>query len=177
MRWTPPKDIELQLLRCILGTKKGATSFEDLKTVAVVNDFGVVKQVVCETFKEAAEKMGLLEDGDLFQKTMEEVIRTTISSRCVRFTLAILLANFDVPESAVREVWEKHKYNICKPPEKSRARQELMVEEVTPAEEALALLDIEKILQSNTNTREREEGQGILPLFGLPSRCAEPERH
>eukprot|EP01061_Rhynchopus_euleeides_P043788 TRINITY_DN7652_c0_g3_i7.p4 TRINITY_DN7652_c0_g3~~TRINITY_DN7652_c0_g3_i7.p4 ORF type:complete len:131 (+),score=33.50 TRINITY_DN7652_c0_g3_i7:454-846(+) len=113
--------------------------------------------------------MGLLEDGELFRNTMQEVVRTTISSRCVRFTLAILLANFDIPESAVQEVWEKYRYQICKPPEKSRARQEVMVEEVTRAEEALALLDIEKILLANTNTRAKEQGQGILPLFGLPA--------
>ena len=104
---TPVLDKELQALRTILMVRKGPTSFDDLMTV---------EGKKCESFTDAANEMGLLQDGKLVKLTLVDAVKTTVSGRCLRFTLAVLLNSFAIPPNDMKELWKTYKVELCKRP-------------------------------------------------------------
>lgn len=80
---------------------KGPTSFESLKTV---------EGVVYETFREACEIRGLLENDSHWDKTMTDASTSQMPCK-IRHLFAILLTTFAV--SNPRALWEKYKKEMC----------------------------------------------------------------
>ena len=76
--------------------------------------------VTYESFRETCDAMGLLEDGALVRQTMQEVSKSTVSSKAIRFTFAVLHSEFVVSERLGTELWEEHKNRMCAQPRKER---------------------------------------------------------
>ena len=155
---TPVLDKELQALRTILMVRKGPTSFDDLMTV---------EGKKCESFTDAANEMGLLQDGELVKLTLVDAVKTTVSGRCLRFTLAVLLNSFAIPPNNMKELWKTYKVELCKRPlkqgETAPDEDEATVSE---QEENEALLDIQNVLRNICGSDVK------LEVFGLPTPTA-----
>ena len=151
--WTPVRNTELQCLRIILTRKAGATSFEDLRTE---------NGVVYNSFRETCDAMGLLEDGALVRQTMQEVSKSTVSSKAIRFTFAVLLSEFVVSERLGTELWEAHKDRMCAQPWKDREEQEKELV-LSAAEVNAALCDIHTLVREMMGKSELK-----LQQLGLP---------
>ncbi|TKR59316.1 hypothetical protein L596_029006 [Steinernema carpocapsae] len=67
-----PKEQERYRLRLMLLNVKGATSFENLRTVRVVDDSGVTTEVTFRTYSEAAKALGLLRGDEEWEECMRE---------------------------------------------------------------------------------------------------------
>jgi ATP-dependent DNA helicase PIF1 len=63
-----PREADRFHLRLLLVNVKGATSYEDLRTVTLHSG----ERRVCETFQDACIALGLLDDDAVWDKTMEE---------------------------------------------------------------------------------------------------------
>ncbi len=69
MHFVHPTDIERFALRTLLLYKKGAKSFQDLKT----HDF-----IFYDSFMSTLKKMGLILSDTQWEKTMEEAVHGSI---------------------------------------------------------------------------------------------------
>ncbi|KAL6888323.1 hypothetical protein ACP4OV_009349 [Aristida adscensionis] len=123
-----PAKGERYYLRVLLNHVTGATSFEDLR---------MVNGVIFPTFREAAEKRGLIEADNTIDECLEEAEVFQMPSSLRRLFATILV--FCEP-SDVRGLWDRH--------------LEAMTEDYrlssmcTNAVEQMALLDIRNMLQS-----------------------------
>lgn len=91
-------NVELYSLRLLLLTVKGAQSFKDLRTV---ND------TLYDTFREAANSLGLLQDDTLHIKTFEEIIAAEPNRiRCL-FANMLLFNTLSDP-SVLWEMFKNH---------------------------------------------------------------------
>lgn len=96
MYFVSPKDTERYYLRMLLLHRKGANSFTDLKTV---ND------TVFETFKDAANAMGLVSDDREYDNVlMEAAEKYTPSQIRHLFSNLLIFCNPSNPQT----LWDKH---------------------------------------------------------------------
>jgi hypothetical protein len=77
----PTSNAECYFLRMLLHTIRGPTSFQDLKTV---------DGAICETYREACEKRGLLENDQHWEKTMIEAYESQMPNPLRRLFCIIL---------------------------------------------------------------------------------------
>lgn len=84
-----PRDPERFALRLLLLNRPGPKSFEDLRTV---------HGVLCNTYCEAARRYELLEDNDIWDRTMEESCQSDMP-RVIRANFAFILV-FNNPTNA-----------------------------------------------------------------------------
>jgi hypothetical protein len=91
-----PAEGERYYLRILLNHVRGATSFEDLRTV---------EGVVFSTFREAAERRGLIEADDSISDSLTEAATFQMPS-ALRRLFATVLAFCEVTN--VRALWDKH---------------------------------------------------------------------
>jgi hypothetical protein len=96
-----PSQAECFFLRMLLHVVRGPTSFGDLKTV---------DSRECETFREACQRRGLLEDDQQWEMTMAEASATQSPSR-IRHLFCILLTTCAI--SNPLGLWEKFKESLC----------------------------------------------------------------
>uniref|UniRef100_A0AC35FFM5 ATP-dependent DNA helicase n=1 Tax=Panagrolaimus sp. PS1159 TaxID=55785 RepID=A0AC35FFM5_9BILA len=92
-----PTNPELFHLRILLNHVKGATSFEDLKTVGTT---------VCQTFTQACLELGLIEDDKEWARVLEEA-EVSLSPYQMRNLFVRLLIHCQ--PIAPHELWEKFK--------------------------------------------------------------------
>lgn len=92
-----PTNAECFYLRLLLHVVRGPTSFSDLKTV---------QGQVCETFRQACEMHGLLEDDSHCELTLQEAADTRSPER-LRHLFALLLTTGTM--SNPLSLWEKYK--------------------------------------------------------------------
>ena len=85
------------LLSILLHTIKGPTSFDAHKAV---------NGAICETFREACQLQGLLEDDNAWHHTMEEAA-VSVTPQSLRFLLAIIITQCN--PSDVRTLWLRDK--------------------------------------------------------------------
>ena len=96
-----PKHSECYFLRLLLHEVRGPTSFQHLKTVA---------GAVCESYREACLRLGLLEDDANWNATLTEAA-VSKSAGQLRNLFAIMLCNCSI--SAPVQLWDKHKNTLC----------------------------------------------------------------
>ncbi|KAL5704591.1 DNA helicase [Ranunculus cassubicifolius] len=96
MHKASPADPERYYLRVLLNHKRGPTSFEDLKTV-VVN--GV--PTVCDTFREAADKLGLLDRDDASRQCMLEASSVCMPDALIKLFGTLLVFCNPIDSSAL----------------------------------------------------------------------------
>jgi hypothetical protein len=90
------KDSERYFLRTLLLHIRGATSFEHLRTV---------DGVVCDTFREAAKKKGLLLDDEVWDATLTEGSLMQMP-RQIRQTFALICVYGEVND--IQALWANH---------------------------------------------------------------------
>ncbi|XP_021964240.1 uncharacterized protein LOC110859586 [Folsomia candida] len=90
-------DPERYYLRLLLLHIKGATSFEDLRTI---------DGIICETFREAAERMGLLANDATWDNTLADAVLSSMPTQ-LRQLFAIICV-FGSPPN-VDQLWDKYK--------------------------------------------------------------------
>jgi len=95
-----PKEGERYYLRCLLAHVRGPRSYEHLRTV---------NGEVCETFKEAAVRLGLVQDDRDVYDTLREAVTHCMPVQ-LRRLLAIMLLHSEVTEPV--KVWEEFKENM-----------------------------------------------------------------
>ena len=88
-----PRDRECFYLRILLHNRRGPTSFEDIRTV---------EGTVCQTFKEACERLGLLESEDHWRITLEEAVSTMMPAQ-IRSLFAVMVSSCEL--SFPLELW------------------------------------------------------------------------
>ena len=82
-----PGDRNRFYLRLLLNHVRGATSFEDLRTIT--RDDG--KKIICDTFRAAALALGLLADDNCWHKTMQEAAASRTGAQLRRLFVSLLL--------------------------------------------------------------------------------------
>lgn len=92
-----PREVERYCLRILLLHQKGCKSFEDVRTV---------RGHLCDTFKEAALMMGLLQDDAEWDRALNEA--TLFNMPCQLRLLFAMICAFCAPTNALN-VWETHK--------------------------------------------------------------------
>ena len=96
-----PKDVERFSMRLLLLNKKGATSFEDLRT----HD-----NIKFDTFQACAIYRGLLADDKTWDNTMEEASEHTTDIRQLRLLFAMILTQGNPSNPGA--LWQKHKKDL-----------------------------------------------------------------
>jgi hypothetical protein len=92
-----PKQVECYYLRLLLHHKRAPTSFEDLRTV---------HGILCSTYREACNMLGLLEDDQHWILCMEEASECR-SSPAIRTLFGILLTACELNNP--QALWERFK--------------------------------------------------------------------
>lgn len=92
------KNFECYYLRLLLHNIKDPTCFNDLK---------IINGQICESYREACQKRGLLEDDNHWDNTMNDAKLTEIPAK-IRFLFIILLSNCEI--SNPKNLWEKYKF-------------------------------------------------------------------
>lgn len=95
-----PNNAECYYLRLLLHTIKGPTCFEALKTI---------NGEICETFREACLKLGLLENDEHWDTALTEATLTCLPQQ-IRTLFAIILTT--CAPSDPKSLWEKHKESL-----------------------------------------------------------------
>ncbi|XP_054290927.1 uncharacterized protein LOC129005912 [Macrosteles quadrilineatus] len=95
-----PSNSECYYLRMLLHVVKGPTSFQDLK---------IVEGQVCQTFREACSKLGLLECDLYWNNTLAEASETRHPHQ-IRTLFAIILTT--CAPSNPHDLWERHKESM-----------------------------------------------------------------
>jgi len=93
---------ELYYLRMLLHHKRGATSFDDLKTIDGVS---------CQSFQEACRQLGLLEDDTEKDNAMMEASSVRFGPQ-LRLAFATILM-YCRPADPL-EFWNRHKFELCR---------------------------------------------------------------
>ena len=140
-----PNQFERFFLRMLLHEVKGPQSFEELRTV---------DGVVCETYREACHKRGMLEDDTHWDATLEEASVSHVPSR-LRTLFVIMLQNCNL--SSPKTLWENHKQSLSEDILHNRRHQNPNI----PVEfndeifnEALILLEDRLILLGGSNLKQ-----------------------
>ena len=97
---------ELYYLRMLLHHKLGATCHNDLKKVQVEN-----QDILCESFKDACLKLGLLEDDTEIGKAMEEASSIRCGDSLREFFCSLLI--FCNPSDSLK-FWNDWKTELCR---------------------------------------------------------------
>ena len=127
---------ELFHLRLLLNTKRGPTSFEDLRTI---------DGVTYTTFHEAAFAMGLVEDDREWEIVMEE--SSVVASSSQMRSLFVIILTHGMPMNP-SFLWDKYKNSMSEDFMMKRVhRNPSLDREVIEDDYNLALLDIESQLQ------------------------------
>ena len=92
-----PNNAECYYLRMLLHAVRGPTSFQDLRTI---------EGELCATFREACQKLGLLEDDQHWDRTLSEAQLTSFPPQ-LRSLFAIILTSCH--PSNPSGLWEKFK--------------------------------------------------------------------
>ena len=95
-----PNNAECYFLRMLLHTVQESTSFLALKTV---------DGKVCETFREACQNLGLLENDQHWEMTLSEAALTCFPAQ-IRNLFAIILTTCN--PSNPNSLWEKYKESM-----------------------------------------------------------------
>jgi len=95
-----PNNAECYYLRMLLHEIRGPTSFQAIKTI---------DRTVCETFREACFKLGLLENDQHWDTTLTEASVTCLPDQ-IRTLFAIIL--IFCATSDPKNLWEKHKESL-----------------------------------------------------------------
>ena len=95
-----PNQFQCFCLRMLLHEVRGPTCFEDLRTV---------DGVVYDTFQEAANKRGLLEDDAHWNDTLEEAAFVQSSAR-LRTLFAVMLRSCEIADP--KTLWTNHRDNM-----------------------------------------------------------------
>ena len=101
MYFVNPKDQERFALRLLLLYKKGATSFEDLKTI---------DNHRFDTFKQAVQALGFLDDDQEWDKCLSEAASYQTRTGELRELFSTILLQCNPTNSGA--LWEKHKFNL-----------------------------------------------------------------
>ena len=101
MHFVYPKEDERYYLRLLLTHVKGATSFNDLKTI---------KGKLYKTFKSAAIAYNLLESDEQLDKCLEEA-QSFQSAKQFRHLFAMILLHCNITEPL--KLWKKYKEQFC----------------------------------------------------------------
>ncbi|XP_029655167.1 uncharacterized protein LOC115228835 [Octopus sinensis] len=96
-----PNNFECYCVRLLLHTVRGPESFTDLRTV---------DGVLCETYREACFKLGLLEDDNHWNQTLTEAELADSSSR-LRYLFTLMLAHCGLANP--QQLWEGHRESMC----------------------------------------------------------------
>ena len=132
MYTVPPYETERYALRILLLNIKGATSFEDLRTVLDENNV----PVVYATYVEAAKAQGLLNDDSEYLKSLKEWAGCSVPAALRSMFVAIILFN-EVHD--LNALWDAVKWDLSEDFRHAGAGKE--------EAEALAYFDIESRLQ------------------------------
>jgi hypothetical protein len=124
-----PAEGERYYLRVLLNHATGATSFEDLRTI---------NGIIFQTFREAAEKRGLIEADNTIDECLSEAECFQMPSSLRRLFATILVL---CEPSDAHELWERHLEGMIE-----NYRRLLHIS--SHAVEQMALLDIQDMLQS-----------------------------
>ncbi len=84
----------------LLHTVKGPASFQALKTV---------NEEICETYREACYRLGLLENDQQWDTTLAEATLTCLPPQ-IRTVFAIILTTY--APSDPKNLWEKNKESM-----------------------------------------------------------------
>ncbi|KIH54434.1 hypothetical protein ANCDUO_15421 [Ancylostoma duodenale] len=95
-----PSNDECYYLRLLLHTVRGPTSFADLRTI---------NGEVCETFREACQRLGLLENDQHWDTTLSEACETCFPSQ-LRSLFAIIITS-SAPSNP-QCLWDKYKESL-----------------------------------------------------------------
>jgi hypothetical protein len=96
-----PSEGERYYLRILLTHIKGATSFNNLKTI---------NGHICNTFKEACIYLGLLQDDTEWSACLSEASQIKTGQQlCHLFAMILLFCQPSIPE----KLWDNHKSAIC----------------------------------------------------------------
>lgn len=95
-----PNNAECFYLRILLHKVVGPTSFAAIRTV---------DGHVCETFREACQKLGLLEDDQHWDRTLSEAVVSSLPSQ-LRHLFSIILTCCN--PSNPKELWSKYKESL-----------------------------------------------------------------
>ncbi|KAL5723912.1 hypothetical protein ACHQM5_007246 [Ranunculus cassubicifolius] len=113
-----PADPERYYLRVLLNHVRGPTSFDHLKTVVVNN-----VPIVCDTFREAAEKLGLLEKDNATRECLLEASAVCMPAALIKLFGTLLV--FCNPLDA-RLLWnEFHQFMLQKYPSSNNSMHAL----------------------------------------------------
>lgn len=102
-----PKQAETYAIRLLLHRVRGPTSFLDLRTVTLPS--GV--RWTYDTFTKAAEHLGLLEDPDVWVRSIEDAAREYHPKRLMCYWLDVILTN----NSRLRRFFASLVYNAAPP--------------------------------------------------------------
>ena len=89
-------------MRLLLLNVRGATSFENLRTVNSITHL---------SFQSCAIFLGLLENDKAYNDTLNEAASVTTDSNKLRLLFSMILA-YGQPSNP-GELWENHKSNLC----------------------------------------------------------------
>lgn len=95
-----PKNAECFYLRLLLHKIRGPTSFLDLKTV---------DGYICETYREACQRLGLLENDNHWEYALEEAAQTANANQ-IRQLFAIILTSCN--PSNPNQLWMKYRESM-----------------------------------------------------------------
>ncbi|KAL1225085.1 hypothetical protein V5N11_019217 [Cardamine amara subsp. amara] len=145
LQYIPPSAGQLFYLRVILNHKRGAVSYDDLKTV---------NNVVCESFKEACFLLGLLDDDKEYIEGIKEA-SFTVKAPFVRklFVIMLLSGTLTKPEL----VWEKT-WNILSEDIQDKKRSDWKKPALKLSADQLknyTLVELQKLLRRNGSSLAR----------------------
>ena len=123
-----PAEGERYYLRVLLSHVRGATSFDDLKTV---------NGKPCSSFREACEHLGLIEHDRTLDDCMTEA--ATFQMPCaLRRLFATILVFCEATE--IRQMWDKHLASMSEDYRRNQSNEATL--------EQMVLRDIRDMLQS-----------------------------
>ena len=148
MYFAHPVEGERFYLRMLLNHVTGCTSFQCIRTLA--------DGIVCESYKEAARSLGLLEDDKELDECSTDATASAMPPQMRQLFVTILL--FNVPTDPL-VLWENHKVSLA---EEFLHRAKLSVPDVQLDEHILnsVLLDIEQRLEKH--------GKSLSDYPGMP---------
>jgi hypothetical protein len=144
-----PVEEERYFLRVLLNHVRGATSFEDLRTVA---------GVTYATFREACEKRGLIETDTLIDDCLSEA--TTFQMACALRRLFAIIIVF-CESTNIRGLWDKHKDALGEDFSRDISS--------SSAVEQMVLRDIREMLHSMGKDDKEIEKYGLPPITDVGS--------
>ncbi|RZC28974.1 hypothetical protein D0Y65_000806 [Glycine soja] len=137
--WVPPTTGELFYLRMMLGSCKGPTSFEDIRTIA---------NIQYPTYREACFAMGFLQDDREYVEAIKEAKDwgTTNYLRKL-FVLILLTGAMTKPEEVWNQCWHWLADDIAYQYSKSTMNSKVQINDDTLRN--LTLIEIEQLLHIN----------------------------